>query len=309
MSIDIIIPLYKPKKELFALLDALLTQTVRVNRIILMNTEEKYFTQLIYGSLFWEKYGDKVSVYHISRREFNHGGTRRMAVRRSEAEVFVMMTQDAKPANPYLLERLLRALTPDQVAAAYARQLPAPDCGVIERYTRSFNYPDRSHVNTLADLERKGIKTFFCSNVCAAYKRSIYDELGGFVKRTIFNEDMIFAAGAIKSGYAVAYAADAEVIHSHNYTNMQQLRRNFDLGVSQADNPQIFRSLPSEKEGKKMVKETSRWLWQHKNKRLLPHFYMQCAAKYAGYLLGKHYKKLPKRVVMACTDSPYYWVR
>ena len=53
MSIDIIIPLYKPKKELFALLDALLTQTVRVNRIILMNTEEKYFTQLIYGSLFW----------------------------------------------------------------------------------------------------------------------------------------------------------------------------------------------------------------------------------------------------------------
>ena len=82
MSIDIIIPLYKPKKELFALLDALLTQTVRVNRIILMNTEEKYFTQLIYGSLFWEKYGDKVSVYHISQREFNHGGWRCAAPRR-----------------------------------------------------------------------------------------------------------------------------------------------------------------------------------------------------------------------------------
>lgn len=306
-KVDIVIPLYKPEKELFTLLDSLLTQTVKVNRVILINTEEKYFTQLIYGSLFWEKYGDKVSVYHISQREFNHGGTRRMAVRHSDAEVFVMMTQDAKPANSYLLECLLKALEPESVAAAYARQLPAPDCGVIERYTRSFNYPGRSHVNTLADLEKKGIKTFFCSNVCAAYKRSIYDKLGGFVKRTIFNEDMIFAAGAIKNGYAVAYAADAEVIHSHNYTNMQQMRRNFDLGVSQADHPEIFQNVPSEKEGKKMVKDTSRWLWHHKKKRLLPHFYTQCACKYAGYLLGKHYKKLPKKLLMACTDSPYYW--
>lgn len=36
-------------------------------------------------------------------------------------------------------------------------------------------------------------KTFFCSNVCAMYRRSIYEKLGGFVKHTIFNEDMIFA--------------------------------------------------------------------------------------------------------------------
>ncbi len=29
---------------------------------------------------------------------------------------------------------------------------------------------------------------------------------------------MIFAAKAMKNGYAVYYAADARVIHSHNYT-------------------------------------------------------------------------------------------
>lgn len=306
-KIDVIIPLYKPGGELFSLLDSLLGQTVKVNRIILINTEEKFFTQLIYGSNFWKKYKEIVSVHHISQKEFNHGGTRRMAVRRSEAEIFVMMTQDALPANPYLLENLLKALEQESIAAAYARQLPAQDCGVIEQYTRSFNYPDSSHVRTLADLEKTGIKTFFCSNVCAAYKRKLYDGLGGFVKRTIFNEDMIFAAGAIKSGYGIAYAADAEVIHSHNYTNKQQLRRNFDLGVSQADNPQIFNDVPSEKEGKKLVKETAGWLWHSKKKRLLPHFFMQCACKYTGYLLGKHYRHLPRFLVMVCTDSPYYW--
>jgi hypothetical protein len=31
--------------------------------------------------------------------------------------------------------------------------------------------------------------------------------------------------------------------------------------------------------------------------------------KYAGYFLGKRYRKLPRKVVLACTMSPYYWNR
>ena len=68
------------------------------------------------------------------------------------------------------------------------------------------------------------------------------------MRHTIFNEDMIYAAGLVKAGYGVAYEAEARVIHSHNYTGRQQLRRNFDLGVSQAQHPEIFRGVPSEGE-------------------------------------------------------------
>ena len=53
MKIDVIIPVYKPGKELFELIDRLEKQTVPVNRIILMNTEEKYLEQLVYGSVFF----------------------------------------------------------------------------------------------------------------------------------------------------------------------------------------------------------------------------------------------------------------
>ena len=81
-------------------------------------------------------------------------------------------------------------------------------------------------------------------------RREIYEELGGFVRHTIFNEDMIYAAKAVEAGYSVAYAADAQVVHSHNYTNGQQFHRNFDLGVSQAEHPEIFAAYPSESEGK-----------------------------------------------------------
>ena len=126
------------------------------------------------------------------------------------------------------------------MAAAYARQPPDKDCDIIERYTRSFNYPKESSVKTKADLDRLGIKTFFCSDVCAAYRRDLFEELGGFESPVIFNEDMFFATNAIEHGYGVAYAAEAKVVHSHNYTMRQQFHRNFDLAVSQKQHPEIF---------------------------------------------------------------------
>ena len=46
-----------------------------------------------------------------------------------------------------------------------------------------------------------GIKAYFCSDVCAAYNRETYNKLGGFIKKTIFNEDMIYAGGLVKKGY------------------------------------------------------------------------------------------------------------
>ena len=101
MEIDVIIPLYKPGKELFTLLDKLDSQSVPVHEVILLNTGEKYFEQLIYGTRFLEKY-QNIKVYHVSKREFDHGGTRRMGVKKSSADIFVMMTQDAMPADDNL---------------------------------------------------------------------------------------------------------------------------------------------------------------------------------------------------------------
>ncbi len=305
MEIDIIIPLYKPGRELFDLLDRLKQQTLPISNIILMNTEEKYFARLVYGTDFVHRYKN-VQVYHVSKREFDHGRTRRKGVSRSDAPVFVMMTQDAMPADEFLLERLVGALEQD-VAVSYARQLPRDDSSVLERFGRQFNYPDKSCVKSEKDLERLGIKTYFCSNVCAAYRRDVYDRLGGFVKHTIFNEDMIYAAEAVKAGYSIAYEAQARVYHSHDYSCGQQFHRNFDLGVSQAQHPEIFANVRSETEGKRMVKTAVAYLEKNHMRRKIPYFYLQCFCKYAGYFLGRHYAKLPRKLVLTCTASPDYW--
>ncbi|MCI8845573.1 MAG: glycosyltransferase family 2 protein [Lachnospiraceae bacterium] len=305
-KIDIIIPVYKPDQKFLALVDKLEHQTVAVNKIIIMNTERQYFDRLVKGTSFFEKY-QNVCVINLKKEDFDHGLTRRQGVEQSDAQVFVMMTMDAMPVDGDLVEKLTAPLEKGDVAVSYGRQMAGKNSGEIERYTRKFNYPGKGCEKSAKDVEKLGIKAFFCSNVCAAYRRDIYDRLGGFVSRTIFNEDMIYAAGAIKAGYKIVYAADAKVVHCHNYTYRQQFRRNFDLGVSQADHPEVFAAVSSEGEGAALIRKTTVHLWKSGKKRLIPGLYISSCFKYAGYLLGKHYKGLPKCLVLKCTMSEEYW--
>lgn len=307
-TVDVIIPTYKPDKSFFSLIEALENQTLKPEKIILMNTEEKYLSNLLYGTTFLKKYGN-IKIKNLSKREFNHGKTRNEGTKLSDSEIMVFMTQDAFPADEFMLERLADALNPDMVAVAYGRQLPSDTSSAIEKFSRAFNYPPEDGLKGKDDLERLGVKTYFCSNVCAAYKREKYNELGGFVRFTIFNEDMLFAAKVIDAGYKIAYAAQAKVIHSHDYTAMQQLKRNFDLGVSQADHPEVFGSIKSESEGMRLVQGTVKYLINEKKPYLIPRLIVMSAAKLIGYKLGKNYKKLSKKMILKLSMSPDYWRR
>lgn len=307
-TVDIIIPTYKPQKRLLKVIDALENQTYPVNQIIIMNTEEKYWNTFLYGEKLL-KTRDNVSVHHLSKMEFDHGDTRRRGVKRSKADYFICMTDDAMPANETLVEELLKPLLKKEAEFAYARQLPNEDCGVIERFTRDFNYPGESCVKSKDDLERLQIKTYFFSNVCAAYTRSIYDKLGGFADCAIFNEDMYFAATAIRAGYRIAYAADAKVYHSHNYKNKMQFQRNFDNGVSQAMRPELFENISSTGEGKKLVQLTIEYLKEQKKAYYIPKLIISSGFKYLGFKLGKNYQRLPQDLVLKCTLNKEFWMR
>jgi rhamnosyltransferase len=301
-TVDVIIPTYKPGAEFEELLRRLSMQEYPVHRILVMNTEESFWPEGLGGR--WPL----LEVHHIRKKDFDHGATRAKAAGYSSAEVLVYMTQDALPADRQLIGSLVHALyaQPD-LAAAYARQLPKDSCGYLERYTRAFNYPEQSSVKRRSDLGRFGIKTYFCSNVCAAYRRDVFDRCGGFVDRAIFNEDMIYAGTLIQKGYGIAYVAEARVLHSHNYSALQQFHRNFDLGVSQAEHPEIFEGVPSEGEGIALVKKTLLHLLRSGRIDLIPKLIWQSGFKYLGYLAGRHYKKLPKKWILWCTMQPDYW--
>ena len=301
-TVDIIIPSYHPGEEFKELLEKLKMQDYPVGRILVMNTEQKYW------NAEWEKTYPGIEVIHIEKKEFDHGGTRKQAAEISDADVMIYMTQDALPADEHLVSCLMKALENNEdIGAAYARQLPKQDCGYLERFTRSFNYPDKSSVKRQKDLPAYGIKTYFCSNVCAAYDKEIYLKTGGFPERAIFNEDMIYAGHMVKKGYAVAYAADAMVFHSHNYTGRQQFHRNFDLGVSQAEHPEVFEGVPSEGEGIRLVIKSMKYLVSTGHWYQIPGLIFQSGCKYAGYFLGKRYRRLSDSLIRRCTMNKEYW--
>lgn len=301
MEVDVLIPVYRPDGKLTELLKRLKMQNYPIHRVILMNTEEKHFPAELTG--IW----DRVEVYHLAKEEFDHGGTRDRGVRMSTADLVVCMTQDAMPADETLIEELVKPFDDPEVWAAYARQLPNEDCREVEKYTRSFNYPEQSMVKTKEDLDRLGIKTFFCSNVCAAWRREKYLELGGFVKHTIFNEDMILAGTMIKQGGKIAYCAKAKVIHSHNYSAFQQFHRNFDLAVSQTMYPEVFGGIRSESEGIKLVKKSLSYCIKIGKPWLMIQVVTQSAGKLLGYKMGQRYRSLPMWLILRCTMSPSFW--
>ena len=301
MEVDVLIPVYRPDGKLTELLKRLKMQNYPIHRVILMNTEEKHFPTELTG--IW----NRVEVYHLANEEFDHGGTRDRGVRMSTADLVVCMTQDAMPADETLIEELVKPFGDPEVWAAYARQLPNEDCREVEKYTRSFNYPEQSMVKTKEDLDRLGIKTFFCSNVCAAWRREKYLELGGFVKHTIFNEDMILAGTMIKQGGKIAYCAKAKVIHSHNYSAFQQFHRNFDLAVSQTMYPEVFGGIRSESEGIKLVKKSLSYCIKIGKPWLMIQVVTQSAGKLLGYKMGQRYRSLPMWLILRCTMSPSFW--
>ena len=305
-KVDVIIPVYRPTEKFLQLLDILEEQSHTIEKIIVVNTGQEYFEKLVDQTELMSKH-KKLIIRHILKEEFDHGKTRNYGVSYSDSPYFIMMTDDAIPADTQMVERLLAPFEDETVGMTYARQLPGERSGAIERYTRSFNYPDVSCVKSAEDLKSMGIKAFFASNVCAAYRRVIFNQLNGFVKHTIFNEDMIYARRTIDAGYKIAYAAEANVIHCHNYSGIAQFQRNFDLGVSHAAYPEIFSGLAAESEGIRLVKKTGAYLIKNKKPFLIFKLIWQSGCKYIGYFLGKHYEKLPRKLVKACSMNHEYW--
>lgn len=286
VRISVIIPTYNAGPSFGELLSRLQRQSLPPFEIIVVDSSSTDGTAELAA-----RFGARVLT--VLQSEFDHGGTRNLAAGAAKGDILVFMTQDALPADESLLEELVKPFADGSVSCAYARQLPRPDANVLERLSRGFNYPDRPSRKDRSDIPQMGIKTFFCSNVCAAVRREVFGDMGRFPEPVIFNEDLFFAAKCILQGYSVAYASDARVIHSHNYSLAQQFRRFFDNGVSMRNNDWVFQYSAVGKEGSRLVKSQVAALRREGKLLWVPRLVAESAAKLLGYQLGKRYRSLP----------------
>ncbi|MNZ68310.1 putative glycosyltransferase EpsH [compost metagenome] len=286
-QVSVIIPTLNAGSELTELLKRLSTQSIKPLEVIIID------------SMSADGTADRAreagaQVLMVDRSEYDHGGTRNRATESAKGDILLFMTQDALPYDDYLIEQLTKPLIESKkIVYAYARQLARPDADVLERLARQYNYPEVSLVKTSKDIEKMGIKTFFCSNVCAAIKKQTFEEMGRFQEPVIFNEDLFMAAKCILTGYEVAYCSEAIVYHSHNYTSSQQFKRYFDNGISMRCNTWIRPYSAVGKAGSQLVKLQLKELWRQREWRLIPKLITESAAKLVGYKLGMNYRFIP----------------
>ncbi|MDR2683561.1 MAG: glycosyltransferase [Dysgonamonadaceae bacterium] len=280
MEVSVVIPTLNAEKEIGFLLQKLHHQTVKLEEIIVIDSQSDDQTAKICRA------DQRVLFIPIQRSAFDHGGTRDRAFRQSHGRFVLFLTQDALPEDEHYVERLLRPFQDPAVAMVSGRQIAKEEASPVEKWVRNFNYPPESTIRTQDDIPRLGIKTFFASNVCSAYRRSAYLAVGGFDSPLLTNEDMLMAARLIHAGYKVAYCAEARVIHSHHLTLKQQFIRNYRIGVFMRRNRDVFRNLPASAEGMKLVNYVLPRLWKERRVGQFLYFCVECAVKGLAYQCG-----------------------
>ncbi|MEF3073823.1 glycosyltransferase [Methylobacter sp. Wu1] len=298
-KVGLIVPTLNAGKLWQSWLEAFEQQTRKPDYLLVIDSSSSDNTQALARA-----HGFTVKV--IARAEFNHGGTRQMGVEMMpDADIIVFLTQDALLANPDAIEQLLAAFENKRVGAAYGRQLPHRNAGPIAAHARLFNYPPESQLRGLEDRARYGIKTAFISNSFAAYRRSTLTHVGGFPADTIMNEDTYVAAQMLAAGWQIAYCAEAQVFHSHDYHFLDEFKRYFDIGVFHTHTPwlqQLFGGASGE--GRRYVVSEMRYLLK-KAPWLIPSAVLRTMLKWLGFKMGG---SLPRAISQYLSLHRSYWL-
>lgn len=302
--LSIIIPTYNAKNNIENLIANLKKQrlTEKIEIIIIDSSSSD-------GTAEFCKVQNSIKFIQIKKSDFNHGHTRNLAVEASSGDILVFMTQDAIPLNDSFLYEITKPIREKIATAAYGRQVAGSSATTLEKLTRDFNYPERDVVKSKSDIKNLGIKTFFFTNVCSAIEKNVFKKLNGFPDDAILNEDMLFAYKLIMSGQKIMYASKARVIHFHNYTCMQQLRRNFDIGASLKINQSLLQYASAETEGKRFVLLILKKLYLQKKFADIFYFICQSGFKFLGYKMGLHYNIIPTSLKKILSMNPSYWTK
>lgn len=178
------------------------------------------------------------AVITIDRRDFSHGATRNLLMERSHGEHVAFLTQDAEPADADWLSRLRAGfdLAAD-VGLAFGPYLPRPDASPmvareLTAWFASFSPDGGPRIDRIGageppptSVELLGPRGFFTdANGCVA--RAAWEQVR--FRPIRYAEDHALAHDMLRAGFAKAYLPDATVVHSHEYSTVEWLRRSFD---------------------------------------------------------------------------------
>lgn len=224
MKISIICPLYNAENYIEDLYCSIKKQKdVCIEEIKFILTESSDNTEDKLKNL-------QCNYKKISKQEFSHSLVRERAAFEAKGEILVFITQDIKIVDEYWLYHLTKDIITGKCEAAFSRQIGYKE-HKVERYTREINYPAEKRIVSKDDIDRLGLMTFFFSDASSSISKEIFIKLKGYDNKNLpTNEDMYFAYKLIMNGYRIEYAADSKIIHSHDLSFKETLKRYGDIG-------------------------------------------------------------------------------
>jgi rhamnosyltransferase len=306
-TVSLIIPTLNGECWLDDLLSALEQQTLVPDEILLVDSGSTDGTLGI-AKRYMSKHSF-VRLHEIKQEDFDHGGTRTMAARKTAGDILLFMTQDAVPSDNKAVELLVRSFgSNEKIAAAYGRQLPAQDASFFGEHLRLFNYPDKPQLRCQQDWEFYGFKTVFISNSFAAWRRDLLEEQGYFPEHLLFGEDTVTLAKMLEKGYYVSYVSEAAVRHSHNYSITQDFKRYFDIGVlHETQAKHLLRNGGPAGAGRKYVLSELAMIAEKKKYYLLPEAFLRNLCKFFAYKAGRRFNMLPGHCPARFSMNPGWW--
>lgn len=240
-SVSVIIPVKNPGKIFERVLSAVCSQAYDgyAEVIIIDSGSTDGTLELITES---SKIHKNLKLFTIPSSEFGHGKTRNFAIKKSSGELIAVITHDATPVNKDWLSNLVQPfLENENVAGVFGRHKANEDADIftkreLNQHFDGFNRtPPITHYK-IEDFNAysadKNLQMFYCffsdNNAMlrkSAWEKIPYDDVN-------FAEDQKWAKAILENGYIKAYADDAIVFHSHNYTMIEVFRRSFEEAVS-----------------------------------------------------------------------------
>jgi len=174
-------------------------------------------------------------VIRLPLGSFSHGGTRNLLMERSSGSHVAFLTQDAVPAGPHWLARMLEGFElAERVGLVFGPYRPRPQASATVRRELSEFFAalaptgepriDRADPGGPAP-NHPDIATFFTdANGCVA--REAWERVP--FRDVPYAEDQLLAVEMRRAGYAKVFQPDAAVLHSHDYPPLALFRRYFD---------------------------------------------------------------------------------
>ena len=199
MKCSIIIRAYNEENHIGRLLEGIQHQTLKDAEIITVDSGSADQTVAVA-----ESFGAR--ILRIDPHEFTFGRSLNIGVQSATRDLIVIASAHVYPVYPDWLELLLRPFEDKAVALTYGKQRGSVLAKFSEGQIFRQWYPD---------VSRPRQETAFCNNANAAIRKRLWEE-NPFDETLTGLEDLAWAKWAKEKGYAIAYVAEAEVIHVHD---------------------------------------------------------------------------------------------